>query len=149
MDLRHHDTRLPEPSPPPARFSEEALDGCEEKAQEGREKVGKAIGKKALKAMLKRLAKVAKKLLNQVLQAGGKHLPTRYRPLFDMLRKRLIKKEHADDEALGEWLSGGMAPLQNELDFHLASALLEGEHSTSGVDEELDYSAMDLSAHLN
>lgn len=113
--------------------------GVKRKLKKVVKKVGKTIGKKALKGLLKRLAKVAKKLLNQVLQAGGKHLPTRYRPLFDMLRKRLLKKEHADDEALGEWLSGGMAPLQNELDFHLASALLEGEHSASGMEEELDY----------
>ncbi|MBK9306034.1 MAG: hypothetical protein IPM58_02840 [Nitrospira sp.] len=112
--------------------------GIKNKIKKVVRKVGKRILKPALKFALRKLAKLAKPLLTKVLQIKSikKHIPTRYLPLIDMLRKRLIKKEHADDEPLREWLSAGMAPLQNELDFHLASALL-GEHSASAIEEEV------------
>ena len=93
-------------------------------------KVGKGlgkIGKQAFKILLKRLGKIAKKLLKQVLSLGGKYIPKRYRPLYEMLRKKLLKKEYADDESLSAWYSEGVAPLQAEFDFYVASTLMGKE----------------------
>ncbi len=112
--------------------------GFKKKAKAFVRKVGKKIGKAALKVGLKKLAKGAKKLLAQVLKTKSikKHIPTRYLPLIDMLRKKLLKKEYADDEVLKESFAEGLAPLQSEMDYRLATSLL-GQHDTSDTENEL------------
>ncbi|PTN11826.1 hypothetical protein [Nitrosomonas aestuarii] len=120
------------------RKARKKLKGIRKKVGKLVKKVGKKLSKPLLKVMLRRLKKFAKKLLIHVLQVASKNkrFPNRYRPLIAMLRKKLVKKEYADDVIQEEWVANSVASLQTELDYYLATGLL-GEHAASGMEEEL------------